>query len=148
MDFRYRSQFRYWRSYISIVIGLALLFFLLSHYGQQPFFNPGYLIILILVVIDVAVASFSRLRAPREFQIEGSTLKVRWRHRTKTFPVESVSTRKGLRWVFNRAIFLRSNSETFTVFDDLDGFKEFISIIEGKTPGTLPLSGPGQTGWK
>ena len=100
---------------------------------------------MILAVIDVAVASLSRVGAPREFQIEGSMLKVRWRDRTTTFPVETVSTRKGLRWIFNSAIFLRSNSETFLVFDDLDGFKELISIIEGKATGTVPPSEPGQT---
>ena len=116
MKYRYRFKIRYWKRYILVVIGLAVAFLIFSHYGERRLANPGYLIVVILVIADVVVAAFSRAKAPREFLVDGSKLTVRWRDKNEEFPIDTVSIRKGLRWIFNSAVFFRSNGKTFLVF--------------------------------
>lgn len=129
-QFSYRPGGRFWWRYLPVAAGIVFVYWILSWYEIQPFFAPGFWILIALVVLDVGVSATLRRSAPHTFQVNEEALIIGWSDHDVIEPLKSVSIRRALSRLLSSGTFLKAGGITFTVFHDLEGYRDLLAIIE------------------
>ena len=132
MRFQYPPGITFWRGYALVLLGILLFYFLLTSYGVRPFENAGFLIVLVLVLVDILIVFFLRIFSPQSFEVSNSTLTAVWRRRSAGFPLPSLSVNRRFRWFFGGAVIVQAPAAKFIVFEDLENRETFFSILDEK----------------
>jgi hypothetical protein len=90
-----------------------------------------------VTVLGGGPSLISRLRAPREVELVDGQLIARWKSRSRSLPLSSVSVRRNpLGSVLDSSIIVADGETKFRVFEDIAGYRELEALLEyGLRPG-------------
>jgi hypothetical protein len=134
-SFSYGGSTRYWWRYLPVGLGFVFVYSVLVQYGFQPLANLWFQLIGVIAVADIIGIAVLRAKSPREFQIRGDELLLRWPSKITAVPLRGVSVNRPLSWLFSGATALKAGETIVVVFHDLKGYPDLISLItESKAP--------------
>jgi hypothetical protein len=126
--FSYGSETGDWWRYLLVFLGLVIAYVILLSTGYQPLHDIWFPIVIGFVLLDIAANVVLRLKAPRRFSIKGQILTIEWVGRSVEVPLAEVAVRKGLTALLNSGTVLNAGKSTFSVFENLNDYRDFLEI--------------------
>ena len=134
-SFVYRSRSAYWWRYLPVGAGLIFIYVVVVFSGLQPFSGIAFPFLVALVLFDITVTAFLRIKGPRAFHADTEQLKIQWSIHEDSVPLGNVFVRKGLSKLLTSGTVIRAGGKTIAVFEDLDGYSDFVAMFSaGITP--------------
>lgn len=123
-----------------VLLGSIVFFYLgFLMYDVDVFKSIGLLVVFSLALVDVIVAAYLSLRAPREFRIDDSSVVAVWKGRVEKIAFDSLRMWRIPRLIFKGAVILRGEKRWFVVFEDMSGAREFLTAVQKKMVVYHPL---------